>query len=249
MPHHDRPLPRIDHSGGWKDSQYHPRIGRVICARIEAGETVKQVAADPEMPSYATIFHWRKVHPDFDDLCRAMRARMAAARIEAADLAERSKVYWRIHKARVDGRRPRDWVSGKTSTYQRDWARLYCDRIAAGESGMSVSADPAMPSARAVYRWLKRFPEFREMYVEARDIQRFVLEMRREDARTAGLLDMPHSLARGLGFTIDKAARTRAAWLGGRIGRLGPKTWKAVQPERVWAEPPGGGMRAARKSE
>jgi hypothetical protein len=181
----------------------------VICARIEAGATVKRVAAD---------------------------------------LAARSKVYWRIHKARVDGRRPRDWVHGPKSTYRRDWAEAYCERLILGESGMSVSADPAMPSAKAVYRWLKRFPEFREMYVEARAIQRVGLEIRREEARLRGGLDMPHNLARGLGITLDKTARRRAAWLDGRIGRLGPKTWKAVPPEPVWAEPPGGGMRTTRDS-
>jgi hypothetical protein len=230
-------LPPIDHTGGHKPSQYHPRLGQVICARIEAGETVRQVAADPAMPSYATIFHWRKMHPDFDARYAAMRARMAKARIEAADLAARSKVYWRIHKARVDGRRPRDWVAGKKSTYRRDWAQAYCDRIAAGESGMSVSADPAMPSAKAVYGWLKRFPEFREMYVAARRAQQFSLEL---DIHLAAdeVLDGRASLADG---------KRAVARLEGRIGRLGPKTWKAVPPERVWAEPPGGGMRPARK--
>lgn len=238
-------LPSIDHTGGHKPSQYDPRIGAAICARIEAGETVRQVAADPAMPSYVTIFHWRKIHPGFGAQYAAMRARVAQARIEAADLAARSKVYWRIHKARVDGRRPRDWVAGKKSTYRRDWAQAFCDRIAAGESGMSVSADPAMPSAKAVYGWLRRFPEFREMYVEARDIQRMVLETRRDEARLKGFLDMPYELARGLGWTIDKGARARAAWLDGRIGRLGPKTWKAVPPEWTWAEPPGGGLRPA----
>lgn len=240
-------LPRIDHTGGWKDSQYHPRIGRVICERIEAGETVKQVAADPAMPSYCTIFQWRKVHPAFAAMYDAMRARLAEGRIARTDLAERSKVYWRIHKARVDGNPVRNWVSGKKSTYSRAWAEAYCERIISGESGMSVSADPAMPSAKAVYRWLKRFPEFREMYVEARAIQRIGLEMRRDDARAASLLGMPHGLARGLGFTIDRRARMEAAWLGGRIGRLGPKTWKTVPPEQAWPEPPGGGMRAERK--
>jgi hypothetical protein len=233
----DRPLPRIDHTGGWKDSQYHPRIGRVICERIEDGETVKQVAADPAMPSYPTIFRWRKMHPDFAAMYDAMRARLAEGRIAQADLAERSKVYWRIHKARVDGRPVRDWVAGRRSTYRREWAQAYCDRIAAGESGMSVSADPAMPSAKAVYRWLKRFREFREMYVEARRRQRIGLALD-IDMVVDDVTDGRASLAE---------ARIEAARLEGRIERLGPKTWKAVPRTRVWPEPPGGGMRAAKR--
>ena len=50
------PLPAMDHTGGHKRSQYHPTIGAVICVLIEAGLTVAQVAADPGMPSYCTIF-------------------------------------------------------------------------------------------------------------------------------------------------------------------------------------------------
>lgn len=233
----DRPLPRIDHTGGWKVSQYHPRIGRVICERIETGETVRQVAADPDMPSYCTIFQWRKMHPDFADMYDAVRARLAEGRIARAELAERSKVYWRIHKARVDGRPVRDWVSGKRSTYRREWAQAYCDRIAAGESGTSVSADPAMPSARAVYRWLKRFPEFREMYVAARRLQHFNL--------TFDIHLVVDDVADGRASLAD--GKVEVARLAGRIGRLVPKTWKQVPRARVWPEPPGGGMRAQKR--
>ncbi len=175
VPPRERKVPRMDHTAGWKESAYHPRIGEIICARIEAGETVRQVAADPNMPAYCTIYQWRKVHPEFDAMYRAMRERLARGRIEAADLARRSKVYWRIHKARVDGKRPRDWVAGRRSSYRRDWAEAYCERLIAGQSGMRICADPAMPSAKQVYRWLKTIPEFRHMYVEARAIQKIGL--------------------------------------------------------------------------
>jgi hypothetical protein len=102
---------------------------------------------------------------------------------------------------------------------------------------MSVSADPLMPSARAVYRWLKRFPEFREMYVEARRVQQFMLQVK-IDMVVDEVEDGRASLAQG---------KAKAARLEGRFGRLAPKTWKAVPPERVWPEPPGGGMRAKRR--
>ncbi len=225
-------LPPMDHTGGHKESQYDPRIGAEICARLEAGETVRQVAADPAMPSYATIFQWRKVWPDFAEMYDAMRARVAAAKIERADLARRSKVYWRIHKARVDGKRPRDWVSGKKSTYDRAWAQAWCDRVAAGEAGYRVSAEPGMPSQKCIYTWLKRFPEFRAMYAQARAQQRFGLDWRI-------YLEVDR-----VGDGGDLATAKRAtARLEGRRGRLTPKVWKTAPPERTWAEPPGGGMR------
>ncbi|WP_200957648.1 hypothetical protein, partial [Phenylobacterium sp. Root700] len=55
----------MDHTGGAKASQYRREIGKVICARIDAGETIRSIAADPAMPSYATIFRWTKVSPEF----------------------------------------------------------------------------------------------------------------------------------------------------------------------------------------
>ncbi len=147
-------------------------------------------------------------------------------------IRDSSKVYWRIHKARVDGKRPRDWVSGKKSTYDRAWAQAWCDRVAAGEAGYRVSAEPGMPSMKCIYNWLKRFPEFRAMHARARAQQQHGLDWRiylEVDRVSAG---------------ADLASAKRAtAWLEGRRGRLAPKTWKAAPPERTWAEPPGGGMR------
>ena len=227
----------MDHTAGWKDSAYHPRIGEVICARIEAGETVRQVAADPNMPSYCTIFQWRRVHPEFDEMYRAMRERLARGRIERADLARRSKVYWRIHKARVDGKRPRDWVHGPPSSYRRDWAEAYCARLEEGESGMSISADPAMPSAKQVYGWLKTIPEFRARYVAARDRQRFRLVF-----LTHIVMDEVQDGLRSLASGKAEVAR-----LDGRMGRLGAKTWMVEPPARDWPEPPGGGLRPPKR--
>ena len=210
-----RPLPRIDHTGGHKPSQYHPVIGRVICERVGSGETVKQVAADPDMPSYVTLYRWLQVHPDFAEMYGAMRARVAAYLVEKRDIAHRSKRLWPIHKAKVDGRRPRDWVSGKKTTYTRAWGQAYCDRIAEGESGMAVSADPAMPSAKQVYRWLRRFPEFRAMYMAARRAQQFGLEL--------DIHMVVDQVQEGLISLTD--GKREAARLQGRMGRLGPKVW------------------------
>lgn len=228
-------LPPMDHTGGWKLSQYHPRIGMEICRRIEAGETVRQVTADPAMPSYATLFQWRKVWPDFAERYDAVRARLALAKIERADLALRSKVYWRIHKARVEGRRPRDWVSGRRSTYDRAWAEAWCARVAKGEAGYRVSAEPGMPSQKQIYNWLKQFPEFRLMYAQARELQAF---------RYTFLIHQQVDRVIEGGALAD--AKRKVARLEGRRGRLAPKVWKTAPPERTWAEPPGGGMRLAK---
>lgn len=212
----DTPLPPMEHTGGCKASQYHPTIGAVICQRILEGETVRQVTADPGMPSYVTLFHWLKRHEDFAEMYRVVRNDLALrqATRRAAETAHGRRV--RAHRRAVAGQPPRDWVSGKASTYRRDWAARFCARIADGESGYRVSADPAMPSARCVYRWLKDIPEFREMYVTARALQREGLEWQIYLAVDAvDLTGLPR-------------AKARVAWLEGRIGRLRPKVWRRV---------------------
>ena len=77
------PLPVIDHTGGHKRSQYHPQIGWEICQRMCDGLTIAQIAADPDMPSYATIFHWRKVHWDFAAMYDACRDTLRPAALGA----------------------------------------------------------------------------------------------------------------------------------------------------------------------
>ena len=213
---HDEPIPAMDHTGGYKPSQYHPQIGRVICARIWEGETVAQVAADPAMPSYATVFHWLKIHDDFAWMYHRVRDDLALRRAarRAAETAHGRRV--RAHRRAVAGKPPRDWVAGKASTYRQDWALAYCRRIAAGEAGYRVSADPAMPTARCVYRWLKDIAEFREMYVTARAMQREDLEWE------------IHIAADGAMETGLAHAKARVAHLEGRIGRLRPKVWGRV---------------------
>jgi hypothetical protein len=212
----DTPLPAMEHTGGHKESQYHPTIGAVICQRILDGETVRQIVADPRMPSYATLFHWLKVHPDFAAMYGRARDDLADERARRRSL---ETAHWRrvrAHRRAVAGKPPRDWVSGKTTTYRRDWAAAYCARIADGESGMAVSADPAMPSAKCVYTWLRNIPEFREMYVAARKDQRIWLELQ------------IHMAVDAVGVTGLAAAKAEVARLEGRIGRLGAKTWRRV---------------------
>ncbi|HVI31337.1 hypothetical protein [Phenylobacterium sp.] len=72
------PLPSMDHTGGWKASQYDPRLGREIVRRVLCGETMRAIAADEEMPSYPTLFQWLRVHADFRWRYQAARRRRAA---------------------------------------------------------------------------------------------------------------------------------------------------------------------------
>ncbi|WP_309646700.1 hypothetical protein [Phenylobacterium sp.] len=212
IPPRDRRVPGMDHRSGAVGSQYRREIGEVICARMEVGETIASIAADPDMPSYATIFHWRKVQPEFAAMYDAVRAHLAQGKVNNRR-GKHVADAWRVpHEIKLGLRR--HWVSGKKSSYDRAWAKRFCARVARGEAVSAIVKDPKMPSSKQVYGWLKRHEEFLDMYIAAKAEQKDWLEFR--------LWDMVMS-ATPETLKADKAAVAR---LEGRIGRLTPKVYR-----------------------
>src|SRR5258705_7274036 len=88
----------MDHTGGWKPSQFNPGLGEMILDRLSQGETIAEVCADPEMPSAATLHRWRHVHrgfgaayermPDAQSHYRRLHARLKRERRVEARLVE-----------------------------------------------------------------------------------------------------------------------------------------------------------------
>ncbi len=210
------PLPRMDHSGGFKASQYRPALGLEICARVAEGWTIAQICADPAMPSRATLFHWLRLNPYFAAVYEAVRIERGQARVARADARAAAVSAAKAARARAAGRRPRDWVSGQKSRYDPAMAEAFCDVIALGATLAEVCALPGMPSVKQVFGWLRRRPEFRVEYVKARAFQREVLadQMLETALAQAG----PRQLEGDLGR------------LQGRIGRLTPKVWRPALP-------------------
>lgn len=197
------PLPAMAHGGGQMESQYHPAIGRAILGRIWLGETARQIGADPAMPCYATIYHWRRMHEgfraDWDEL-RALKAELLrAARTRA--LASRP---------RKRGGRP----GGQPSTYTPEMAAAICALIEDGLSMSQVTRAPGLPSAKAIYGWLRARPAFAEMYAEACAVRADRLSAEAE----AVALD-----STVMTFERDRA---RVARIEGRIARLAPRTYR-----------------------
>ncbi|THD61519.1 MAG: hypothetical protein E8A49_11090 [Phenylobacterium sp.] len=50
---------------GGARSSYDPEVAEAICARLCAGELVKTVMRDPEMPGYSTFYRWLRDVPAF----------------------------------------------------------------------------------------------------------------------------------------------------------------------------------------
>lgn len=210
------PLPAMDHTGGHKESQCGVEIARAILARVARGETIKSITADPAMPSYATLFHWLRVHAEFRDAYQMLRRELAEERIEAWELRRRSAEVWGPHKAEVEGKRW--WRRGRPSSFTPEKGEAVCALLAQGWTMSAINAQADMPSAKVVYRWLKTEPEFREMVAEARDEALNWLAFQRELAIESALEDF-------------RRAKAETARLEGRIGRLMPKVWG--RPQRL----------------
>lgn len=212
----DEPLPAMDHTGGHKESQCGVEIARAILARMARGETIRSITADPAMPSYATLFHWLKVHAEFGEAYRALRRELAEERIERWELRRRSAEVWGPHKAKVEGKRW--WRRGRPSSFTREKGEAVCALLREGWTMMAINARPEMPSAKVVYRWLKTEPEFRDMVAEARSSQINRLAFERELAIDSAIEDFGR-------------AKRETARLEGRMGRLMPKVWG--RPKRI----------------
>lgn len=48
-----------------KQSTYTPDLDAEICERLASGETLRAICRDPHMPSWVTVYNWRKSHPEF----------------------------------------------------------------------------------------------------------------------------------------------------------------------------------------
>lgn len=204
----DRLVPDFDHTGGWKPSAYRPAIGRVILARVEVGETITSIVADPAMPSRATLYQWLKTHEDFAADYAEVRRVLADNALWSRDHDAAERRGWQAKF----GKRPHKGGQKSRYTLCRAWA--FCEAVADGMTLAQMADDPTLPTPKMVYRWLRQRPEFRAMYEGARARQRLRLR-----------IDIDMAVDR-VELTGLAAAKREVAWLQGRIGRLTPKTYR-----------------------
>lgn len=217
-------LPEMDHTGGHKESQFHPLLGVEILRRMGRGQTIRQIAADPQMPSYPTIFRWRRMHPDFAEAYDQVRAALAQA-AQNRDAARRAaKLAEREAQIAAGTRRRQPAGAGQKSTYERAIAFEVCRRVASGQALSAVAKARGMPSLKAIYTWLKRQPEFEALYLIAREEQAYWFEA-----------ELHHRAA-------STHWREGGGWvevLDGKRGRLTPKKYRPEgrrRPKVDWVE-------------
>ena len=203
-------MPDFDHTGGWKPSAYRAAIGRVICARVKVGETITSIVADPEMPCRATLYRWLRMHEDFAAEYGEVRRVLAENTLWSRDDVAAQR---RDYAIRFGKRTPHRGGQMSRYTICRAWA--FCEAVAEGRTLAQMRGDPALPTPKMVYRWLRRRPEFRAMYERARVRHRRMLQVDIDMVvdRVESAFDLP-------------AAKREVAWLEGRIGRLTPKMYR-----------------------
>ena len=203
-------MPDFDHTGGWKPSAYRPSIARVILARVEVGETITSIVADPEMPCRATLYRWLKMHEDFAQTYAEVRRVLAVNTLWSRDHDAAARRGWQAKFGKPRGR-PR----GQKSRYTLCRAWAFCEAVADGLTLAQMAGDPRLPTPKMVYRWLRQRPEFRAMYERARARQRLMLQIDIDVVvdRVQSAYDLP-------------AAKREVARLEGRVGRLTPKMYR-----------------------
>jgi len=128
-------------SDGRRMRRYAAGTARRILRRTREGEALRAICRLEGMPSPATVRRWMETRPRFG-------AAMAAARAEAGRC-----------------------LRGRSSSYCRATAEAIFERLCDGEPMCAICADPGMPVASTVYRWLAERSEFREAVALARQIQ------------------------------------------------------------------------------
>jgi hypothetical protein len=147
--------------------------GRIV-ARVTAGESVPKVCREPGMPHADTVYEWARKEPRFGRALAVAHQTARRAAVRAQRKAAAAK--W------ARGRDPR----GRWSTYTPELASEICWRIIEGRTLNAIGADPEMPCAGTILRWVKEVPGFEDAYVQAKAMQADVIfEECRDEAQAA----------------------------------------------------------------
>ena len=141
--------------------RYDEAIADRVIVRLDKGEPMSSVLADPALPCKIILRRWRQRRPDFDAALRSAklsghRKRMAARRRLTPELYDEIAV-----------------------------------RLTEGRSLRQVSFLPGMPHVVTMYVWKRRDPDFADMVRWAKEEGRIGKVLDRAAAMRAGLVARP----------------------------------------------------------
>jgi hypothetical protein len=80
---------------GGRPSDYSPELSAIICERLAAGESIRTVCLDEDMPAARTLFLWMQRHPEFlQQYTRAKEESADALVEEMLDIADDGTNDW-----------------------------------------------------------------------------------------------------------------------------------------------------------
>ncbi len=135
-----------DGHGRWRE--WDEAVADRLTLAVMRGAVLRQLlASDAALPCLAVVARWRREHPEWDG---ALRMAMKAGRLV----------------------REKAWTLAPVTPELID---LIGGRIVAGASLRSLSAEPAMPCAATMYKWVALSPEFaREVAVACHGREEFL---------------------------------------------------------------------------
>jgi len=206
---------------GPRDSAFTEALGQAVCERVAAGMSVLDVGREDGMPEGSTIYKWAKARPEF---AAALHAAKASARV-ARRLAERAV---REPLRAAMGATARSRAGLASCRYTPEIGRAICERLANGESLIAICRDDDLPHVATVYNWLAAFPEFEDMYVQARQLQADYLM---DEAREVALAATPKTV------WADRLRFDAIRWA---TAKLAPKKYcERIVADIERREPPG----------
>ena len=142
--------------------RYSEALGAEICARVAEGESQHELAREEGMPARRTFRDWAQRYPAFGE--QLDRAKMAAqvtawTKSRIAEDAKRWRVVLRTTRR-----------GGQATALNAEVAEEVLDRIACGETVLSIGADADMPSAATIYKWARQNEAFAKGYARAKAI-------------------------------------------------------------------------------
>jgi hypothetical protein len=151
-------------SGG-RPSDYGPEIAALICSRLSAGESLREICRDENMPARSAVFSWLSKHEEFaDQYARARGAQAEHWADEILDIADDGLNDWVARKG--DDGETIGWKENgeaiqrsKLRVDTRKWLlskllpKKYGERIAqelSGPEGKPISVEGAADAGRAI---------------------------------------------------------------------------------------------------
>ena len=134
-----------------RGSTYRPELGEMICERLSEGESLKSIARDERLPTYATVFRWLSRHAEFAEMyeqARVVQAHYYFDEAREVALEATAGTVW-VARLRFDIIR---WQTARLAP------KKYCERLMV-DAGIAARKAQVDPDAGGLTVVIRRFTD------------------------------------------------------------------------------------------